>query len=69
MAKLKPNEKRVQLSFQRVEDVCLFEFLKKQAYDARYDIDTYIIVALQQAFRGQFEVPDSDDSDPPDQPA
>ena len=53
MAKLKPNEKRVQLSFQRAEDVRLFEFMEKQAYEARYELSTFIIVALQKAFEGQ----------------
>lgn len=52
MAKLKPNEKRVQLSFLRPEDVALFERLEKMAYDRRYDIDTFIILSLQEAFRG-----------------
>ena len=34
MAKLKPGEKRVQLSFQRPEDVRLFRPSRKEAYDA-----------------------------------
>lgn len=55
MAKLKPGEKRAQLSFQRPEDVRLYEFLSKRAYDARYDIGTFIIVSLQEAFKGQIE--------------
>jgi hypothetical protein len=52
MAKLKANEKRVQLSFQRPEDVALFERLEAMAYDRRYDLNTFIILALQEAFRG-----------------
>lgn len=55
MAKLKPGEKRVQLSFVRPEDVRLFAFMEKQAYSARYDLSTFIIVALQQAFQGQID--------------
>ena len=51
MAKLKPNEKRVQLSFVRPEDVALFERLQVMAYDRRYDLGTFVILALQEAFR------------------
>lgn len=51
MAKLKPNEKRVQLSFQRPEDVALFERLEKMAYERRYDLNTFIVLALQEAFK------------------
>lgn len=51
MAKLKPNEKRVQLSFQRPEDVALFERLEKMAYDRRYDLGTFIILSLQEAYK------------------
>ena len=55
MAKLKPNEKRVQLSFQREEDVKLFAFLEKRSYAARYDLSTFILLSLQEAFKGQVE--------------
>jgi hypothetical protein len=55
MARLKPNEKRAQLSFQRADDLRLFEFLSKRAYEARYDVGTFIIVSLQEAFKGQIE--------------
>jgi hypothetical protein len=51
MAKLKQGEKRVQLSFQRPEDVALFERLEKMAYERRYDLSTFVILALQDAFR------------------
>ena len=51
VAKLKPNEKRVQLSFVRPEDVELFERLEKMAYDRRYDLGTFLILALQEAFK------------------
>lgn len=59
MAKLKPNEKRVQLSFLREEDVALYGRLEKMAYDRRYDLGTFVILALQDAFR-------ADDRDPAD---
>jgi hypothetical protein len=52
MAKLKPNEKRVQLSFQRPEDVALYERLSAMAFDRRYDLSTFILLSLQEAFRG-----------------
>lgn len=55
MAKLRPNEKRVQLSFQRPEDLRLHEFLAKRAYEARYEIGTFIIVSLHEAFKGQID--------------
>lgn len=51
MAKLKQGEKRVQLSFQRPEDVALYERLEKMAYGRRYDLGTFVILALQEAFR------------------
>lgn len=63
MAKLKANEKRVQLSFQRPEDVALFERLSAMAYDRRYDLPTFLILSLQEAFReennGRVQVGDS----------
>lgn len=62
MAKLKPNEKRVQLSFIRPEDVALFERLQAMAFDRRYDLATFILLSLQEAFRGV-------DTDAPSPPA
>ena len=62
MAKLKPNEKRVQLSFVRPEDVALYERLSAMAYDRRYDLGTFLILALQEAFR------DTDGTTPPGSP-
>lgn len=53
MAKLRQGEKRVQLSFQRPEDVSLFAFMEKRAYECRWDLPTFIVAALQDAFRGQ----------------
>ena len=52
MAKLKPNEKRIQLSFLRPEDVALYERLEKMAYAQRYDLPVFILLSLQEAFRG-----------------
>lgn len=57
MARLKPGEKRVQLSFVRPDDVRLFDFMERQAYEARYDLSTFILVALQKAFEGQVPEP------------
>lgn len=54
MAKLKPGEKRVQLSFLRPDDVALFSFLEKEAYAKRYDVSTLIILELHHWFEGQF---------------
>lgn len=54
MAKLKPNEKRVQLSFQRPDDVALYAFLEKRAYERRYDLPTFILLSLHEAFEGQY---------------
>lgn len=50
MAKLKLGEKRVQLSFQRPEDVALYERLEKMADARRYDVSTFILLSLQEAF-------------------
>jgi hypothetical protein len=50
MAKLREGEKRVQLSFLRPEDVALYERLSAMAYDRRYDLGTFLILALQEAF-------------------
>lgn len=51
MAKLREGERRVQLSFQRPEDVALFERLTAMAFDRRYDLSTFILLSLQEAFR------------------
>jgi len=55
MAKRKANEQRAQLSFQRPEDLRLYEFLAKRANEARYDLSTFILVSLHEAFKGQIE--------------
>jgi hypothetical protein len=51
VAKLKEGEKRVQLSFQRPEDVALYERLQAMAYERRYELPTFLLLALQEAFR------------------
>lgn len=51
MAKLKQGERRVQLSFLRPEDVALYERLEAMAYERRYDLGTFCILALQEAFK------------------
>jgi hypothetical protein len=53
VAKLRLNEKRCQLSFTRPEDLRLFAWMEQQAFAARYDLPTFVIVSLQQAFAGQ----------------
>lgn len=50
MARLRQGEKRVQLSFIRPEDVALFERLEKMAYDRRYDLSVFLVIALHEAF-------------------
>lgn len=50
MAKLKPNEKRCQLSFQRPEDVAIYEWMAAKAYAARLTLPDFILLSLQQAF-------------------
>ena len=55
MAKHREGEKRAQLCFIRPEDLRLYSFLEKRAYEARYDVGTFIMVSLQEAFKGQVE--------------
>jgi hypothetical protein len=55
MAKRRPNEQRAQLSFQRPEDLRLYDFLAKRAYEARYEVGVFIMVSLHEAFKGQIE--------------
>ena len=55
MAKLKPGEKRVQLSFQRPEDVRLWVFMEKRAYECRWNMDTFILASLTEAFKDRME--------------
>ncbi len=55
MAKLKPGEKRVQLSFQRPEDLRLFSFMEREAYRCRWELPTFILASLTEAFKGRME--------------
>ncbi len=55
MAKLKPGEKRVQLSFQRPEDLLLWAFMEKRAYECRWNMDTFILASLTEAFKDRME--------------
>ena len=58
MRKLKPGEKRVLLSFIRPEDLELLGRLEAMAFDRRYDLDTFILLSLQEAFRGVGTTPE-----------
>jgi hypothetical protein len=55
MAKLKPGEKRVQLSFQRPEDLRLFAFMEREAYRCRWELPTFILASLTEAFKDRME--------------
>ena len=55
MAKLKPNEKRVQLSFQRPEDLRLFSFMERESYRCRWEMSTFILASLTEAFKDRME--------------
>lgn len=55
MAKLRPGEKRVQISFQRPEDLRLFSFIEKEAYRCRWDVATFCIASLTEAFKEKME--------------
>lgn len=62
MRKLKPGEKRVVLTVHRPEDVALFERLEKMAFERRYDLGTFILLSLQEAFS------DTGAANPPESP-
>ena len=55
MAKLKAGEKRVQLSFQRPDDLKLFAFIEKEAFRCRWDVQTFCLASLQEAFKDRIE--------------
>lgn len=55
MAKLREGEKRVQLCFIRPEDVRLYEFMQKEAYRCRWEIQTFILASLTEAFKEKME--------------
>ena len=65
MARLKDGEKRVQISFQRPEDVALFERLSAMAFERRYELPVFLILALHEAF----PLPDKDAAGHPGLPA
>ena len=51
MATLKGRQKQVNLAFLRPEDIDLYERLEAMAYDRRYPLPTFILLALQEAFK------------------
>ena len=55
MAKLKAGEKRVQLSFLRDDDLKLYEFMVKESYRCRWELSTFILASLQEAFKDRIE--------------
>ena len=55
MAKLRQGEKRVQLSFQREDDLRLHSFMVRKAYKCRWELPTFILAALQDAFGAEMD--------------
>ena len=55
MARLREGERRVQLCFIRPEDVCLYEFLCREAYRCRWDVQTFCLASLTEAFKDKME--------------
>lgn len=55
MAKLREGEKRVQLCFIRPEDVKLYDFMCREAYRCRWEIQTFILASLTEAFKEKME--------------
>jgi hypothetical protein len=55
VAKLRPNERRVQLSFQREDDLRLHAFMVRKAYKCRWELPTFILAALQDAFGAEMD--------------
>ena len=55
MAKLRQGEKRVQLSFQREDDLRLHSFMVRKAYKCRWDLPTFVLAALQDAFGAEMD--------------
>lgn len=43
--------KRLYLKFERTEDLALYERLAKDAQERRYDLQTYILLVLLEAYR------------------
>jgi hypothetical protein len=55
MANRKTTDRQVNISVSRPEDLRLFEFMKRRAFDMRYPLGTFILVSLHEAFKGQIE--------------
>jgi hypothetical protein len=55
MANRKSTDRQVNIAVSRPEDVRLFEFMSRRAYDMRYPLGTFILVSLHEAFKGQIE--------------
>lgn len=55
MAKLREGEKRVQLCFIRPEDRRLYEFMQGEAYRCRWELSTFILASLTEAFKDKME--------------
>ena len=55
MAKRKPNEERVQLSFLREDDLKLYKFMVKESYRCRWDLPTFVLASLQEAFKDRID--------------
>jgi len=52
---------RVTLSFSRPEDIRLFAWMEKRAYECRYDLATFIVVGLHEAFDHQLPADEPDE--------
>ena len=50
MPKLKPNERRMYLSFTEPEDIKLLERLERDAKKRRYPLATYVLLVLLEAY-------------------
>lgn len=55
MAKLREGERRVQLCFIRPEDKRLYEFMQGEAYRCRWELSTFILASLTEAFKEKME--------------
>lgn len=60
MPKLKPNEKRLFLSFTEPEDLALLDRLERDAKKKRYPLSTYVLLVLLEAY------PDTDSANLPE---
>ncbi len=64
MPKLKPNERRLFLSFTEPEDLALLERLERDAKKRRYPIQTYVMLVLLEAYKDVPEDYTSGESQP-----